>query len=197
LKKIRSGVTTLARDVTLQLGQAVDEVTATTKNSPLTARVVVGTEAIFSRVRRCSLVVFVDFDQYLLAPRERARREGILAVAKAGRLVGARSEGRGSVMLQTRRGDDKVLQSLVAVDLTPIQVQDVIDARELEIPPFVARAEISGESAAAFVASITASSVAITSVDEVFTVTAATHEELSTALLAAVRPPGRLRLAIE
>ena len=36
-------------------------------------RVVVGTEATWQRVRRCGVVIFADFDQYLLAPRASAR----------------------------------------------------------------------------------------------------------------------------
>jgi len=106
LKRVRVGVTTLANDVAAQLGQDVSELTSSSDPTQALARVVVGTEAIWQRVRHCGVVIFVDFDQYLLAPRESARRSALTAVAKAGRLVGARREGRGEVVIQTRRGND-------------------------------------------------------------------------------------------
>ena len=95
LKRVRVGVTTLARDVAAQLAQRVSEVTAATELDAKLERVVVGTEAVWQRVRHCGVVIFVDFDQYLLAPRASARRSAITAVGKAGRLVGPRREGRG------------------------------------------------------------------------------------------------------
>ena len=91
--RVRVGVTTLARDVAAQLGQTVSEVTATSGLDQTLHRVVVGTEAVWQRVRHCGVVIFVDFDQYLLAPRSSARRSAITAVGKAGRLVGPRREG--------------------------------------------------------------------------------------------------------
>ena len=62
-------------------------------------------------------MVFVDFDQYLLAPRESARRSALIAVAKAARLVGSRREGRGEVLVQTRRHDD-VIDALESGDVS-------------------------------------------------------------------------------
>src|ERR1019366_1784490 len=109
---------TLARDVAAQLSQRVDEVTAASKDD-ITARVVVGTEAVFGRVRRCALVVFVDFDQYLLAPRESARRSALVAVAKAARMVGSRREGRGEVVVQTRRHDE-VIDAITSGDVSAV-----------------------------------------------------------------------------
>lgn len=147
LKRVRSGVTTLARDVANQLAQAVSEVTRAASPAVL-ERVVVGTEAVFSRVRRCSLVVFADFDQYLLAPHASAQRAAINAVGRAGRLVGGRRERRGEVVVQTRRGDDAVLGALETLDFTRVIESDVADARVLGLAPFAATATVSGEDAA-------------------------------------------------
>jgi len=83
LKRLRVGVTTLARDVSAQLAQTVSEVTASSDLEATHERVVVGTEAVWQRVRHCGVVIFVDFDQYLLAPRSSARRSAIIAVGKA------------------------------------------------------------------------------------------------------------------
>ena len=57
-RAVRSGVTTLARDVALQLNCAVTEVTAQTELTSI-ERVVVGTEAVFARVRRCLSLIHI------------------------------------------------------------------------------------------------------------------------------------------
>lgn len=194
LKKVRVGVSTLARDVAAQLSQAVDEVTAATK-SDVSARVVVGTEAVFGRVRRCAGVVFVDFDQYLLAPRESARRAALVAVAKAARLVGSRHEGRGEVLVQTRRRDP-VIDALESGDVSAVVEEDVATARVLGLPPYGARAEVSGEAAGEFAQHLSAREVRVRHVDDHFVVTASDVETLTRALRETPRPSGRLRLEV-
>jgi primosomal protein N' (replication factor Y) len=154
LRQVRSGVTTLARDVAAQCAQPVSEVTATTSPSESLTRVVVGTDAVFTRLRRSAVVVFADFDQYLLAPRERARRDALSAVARAGRLVGPRIEGRGSVILQTRQGADAVLDAAESGDPWPVVDEDRNVAQLLNLPPFRARATIVGEGASEFVSTL-------------------------------------------
>ncbi len=146
LKRVRAGVSTLARDVGAQLGRPVSELTRSSSSASL-ERVVVGTEAVFSRVHRCALVVFADFDQYLLAPRATARREAITAVGRAGRLVGAADQARGSIMVQTRRGEDMVLRALRSRDFAEVMAADDSDARELGLAPYAYSAEVFGEGA--------------------------------------------------
>jgi primosomal protein N' len=194
LKKVRVGVSTLARDVASQLSQRVQEVTA---SSPALsdARVVVGTEAVFARVRRCALVVFVDFDQYLLAPRDSARRHALVAVAKAGRLVGSRREGRGEVLVQTRR-DDEVIEAITSGDVRPVVDDDVAAAQLLGLVPFGARAEVSGAGAPEFVAALDTRQVRVRRTGELFVVTASDVEALTSALGAAPRPAARMRLEV-
>ena len=133
-------MTTLARDVAAQLGRPVSEVTAALDPTAPLERVVVGTEATWQRVRRCGVVIFVDFDQYLLAPRESARRRAITAVGKAGRLVGSRREGRGAVVIQTRRGDDEVIDALREANFDAIVASDVATAELLGLAPYGASA---------------------------------------------------------
>jgi primosomal protein N' len=187
----------LARDVGNLLHQEVTEVTATFVEGTPTHRVVVGTEAVFARLRRAGVVIFVDVDQYLLAPRERARRDAVYAVAKAGRLVGSRSEARGTVVLQTRRARDAVISTLVVGNVEEIQVADVDDARLLESPPFGARAVISGDAAPAFVAALNPQKVRVSDIHDGFVVTATDVDNLTQALGEVARPMGRLRLAVE
>lgn len=196
LKRVRVGVTTLARDVAAQLGQPVTEVTsATNEDAPLT-RVVVGTEAVFQRVRKCSLVVFVDFDQYLLAPRAAARRDAISSVAKAGRLVGSRRDGRGEVVLQTRRGDDVVIDALTNADFEAIIADDVATAKLLSLAPYGASATVTGEGAADFVAQL-GDPVSVHAVDHGFVVRTQDVDALCLALRSASRPSGRVRIAVD
>jgi len=194
LKKVRVGVSTLARDVAAQLSQRVDEVTAAFQGE-VTARVVVGTEAVFARVRRCALVVFVDYDQYLLAPRESARRHALTAVAKAGRLVGSRREGRGEVLVQTRRHDE-VIDALRSGDVRAVIEDDAATAKVLGLPPFGARAHVSGAAAEEFVSRLDTEVVRVRRTSDLFVVTAARVEELTRAISEAPRPAGRLRLEV-
>ncbi|MBW4029509.1 MAG: hypothetical protein HIU57_02365 [Acidobacteria bacterium] len=194
LKKVRVGVSTLARDVAAQLSQRVDEVTAASRGE-ITARVVVGTEAVFARVRRCALVVFVDYDQYLLAPRESARRQALTAVAKAGRLVGSRREGRGEVVVQTRRRDE-VIDALVRGDVRGVVEEDAATARLLALPPYGGSAHVSGEAAEEFVGRLDPDVVRVRRTSDYFVVSAAQVDELTRVINETPRPAGRLRLEI-
>ncbi len=112
--------------------------------------VLVGTEAVLHRVRRAAAVVFLDFDQHLLAPRFCAGEEALALVVRAGRLVGARADrigarrpGReeaGMVVVQTRLPEHEVLRAAVAGD--PGLFTD-LDLREaLRLPPFSALATV-------------------------------------------------------
>jgi primosomal protein N' (replication factor Y) len=196
LRRVRLGVSTLARDVAAQLGQPVSEVTATSELDAPLERVVVGTEAVWQRVRHCGVVIFTDFDQYLLAPRDSARRSAITAVAKAGRLVGPRREGRGSVVLQTRRGDDAVIAALVTEHFDTIIDEDVQTARLLQLPPYGAEADVTGDGAEAFIDSIRAQPVTIGIAQSGFVVRAKDIATLSAALRAGIRPPAKVRVAV-
>jgi primosomal protein N' len=197
LKRLRVGVTTLARDVAAQLNQKVSEVTAALDPSTPLERVVVGTEATWQRVRRCGVVIFVDFDQYLLAPRESSRRTAVNAVGKAGRLVGSRRDGRGLVVLQTRRGDDDVVHSLVDGDFDAIIHEDVATARLLSLSPFGASAEVSGEGAESFVAELPTSLVSVHQTPTGYVVRAKEVATLTSSLRGVERPTQKFRVVVQ
>jgi primosomal protein N' (replication factor Y) len=197
LKRVRVGVTTLARDVAAQLSQPVSEVTAGSDALAPLARVVVGTEAVWQRVRRCGVVIFVDFDQYLLAPRESARRAAVIAVGKAGRLVGSRREARGEVVLQTRRGEDQVIAALEDASFDAVIEEDVATARLLALAPYGATAAVSGDAASAFVAQLVDPGLSTYQTPDGYVVRAMDVDTLTSALRAAPRPPGKLRIAVE
>ena len=73
----------------------------------------VGTEAALHRVDHAGLVVFLDFDQHLLAPRFGAGEEALALLARAARVVGRRS-GEGRVLVQTRIPGHEALLAAVA-----------------------------------------------------------------------------------
>jgi primosomal protein N' len=194
LRRLKVGVTTLARDVSAQLGRPVSEVTAAGERDASLERVVVGTEAIWQHVRRAGVVVFADFDQYLLAPRSSARRAAVEAVGKAGRLVGSRRDARGEVVLQTRRSEDPVVRALVDARFDDLIDDDVATAELLGLAPYGAAAEVSGEGAAAFVAQLTSLSVSET--PSGYEVRASDAATLSSALREAARPAQKVRVAV-
>ena len=195
LRRVRVGVTTLARDVSAQLSQPVTELTAASDPGSSLSRVVVGTEAIWQRVRHCGVVIFVDFDQYLLAPRESARRAALTAVGKAGRLVGSRSESHGEVVIQTRRSNDVVVQALQSGDVSAIMLEDVATAQLLALPPYGALAEVSGPGAESFVAQLRAP-ISVHATSRGFDVRASAVDELTSALRAVSRPAEKVRVAV-
>jgi len=197
LKRVRSGVSTLARDVAAQLAQPVSEVTSVTAPDAPLERVVVGTEAILQRVRRCGVVIFADFDQYLLAPRDTARREAVQAVGRAGRLVGGRRDGRGSVVLQTRRGDDLVVRSLREASFDELIDDDIATARLLELAPYGAWAEVTGEGASVLISELDRSELRVSASDRGFVVHASDPMVLAHALRAAPRPAASVRIAVQ
>jgi primosomal protein N' (replication factor Y) len=197
LKRLRVGVSTLARDVAAQLSQPVSEVTAATDPDTPLERVVVGTEAVWQRVRRCGVVIFIDFDQYLLAPRESARRAAITAVGKAGRLVGSRRDGRGTVVLQTRRGDDVVLRALQHGRFEEVVADDVATAQILELPPFGASASVTGDGAEEFVGGLAVRGVTTHSTPDGYVLRAKDVDTLTSALAGAARPAAKVRVAVQ
>jgi primosomal protein N' len=197
LKRVRVGVTTLARDVSAQLGQPVSEITASLAPAATLERVVVGTEATWQRVRRSGVVIFADFDQYLLAPRASARRAAIMAVGKAGRLVGSRREGRGQVFLQTRRGDDAVVRALVDANFDDIIAEDVATAELLSLGPYAASADVTGPGSSAFVAGLVDAPVSVRATPEGYIVRAVDVATLTSALRSVDRPTERFRVAVE
>jgi len=139
----------------------------------------------------------VDFDQYLLAPRESSRRGAVTAVGKAGRLVGSRREGRGEVVVQTRRGDDAVVRALESGDFDALIDEDVATAKLLGLAPYGAFATVTGESAALFVTLLANAAVSVQQIGDGYEVRAPDVDTLVAALRAVARPAGKLQVAVE
>lgn len=145
LKVLRKGVTRVREELAALLGTEVGEVSGETDAVP-DMPVIIGTEAVLHRVRRAAAVVFLDFDQHLLAPRFAAGEQSLALLARASRVVGGRDEpGAGTVMVQTRLPDHDILRAAIAGD--PDLATELDLRRALDLPPFSALATVRGPEA--------------------------------------------------
>jgi primosomal protein N' (replication factor Y) len=153
LRRLRLGTARAAEEIAALVGEPVEEVSSGAP-PPATgaAGVLVGTEAVLHRVRAASAVVFLDFDQELLAPRFRAGEEALALLALASRLVGGRGPAaggrpRGPVAIQTRIPDHEVVRAAVAGDPGLCSGAEATRRRALDLPPYSALAVVSGPGA--------------------------------------------------
>jgi len=201
LKVLRPGVSTIRDQLEALLGLAVGEVAGPSASGPAAVvpdtPVLVGTEAVLHRVRRASAVVLLDFDQHLLAPRFTAAEDALALLARAGRLVGGRSQpGAGPVLVQTRLPDHPVLAAAVAGD--PAKLDELELRRDLALPPFGALATLSGDATATYGEALAASGPAAADLgDGRWLVRAPDHRTLCDALRDTPRPAGRLRVTVD
>ena len=145
LRRVRQGVERVAEEVAALLPRVqVADVEGGTGEVP-DAGVLVGTESVLHRVDRAVLVVLLDFDAELLAPRFRAAEQALWLVVRSARLVGGRREG-GAVMIQTRMPDHEVV--VAAQRGAPQTLVDTERRRraDLGLPPFGAIALATGSS---------------------------------------------------
>ena len=110
--------------------------------------------------------------------------------------MGPRASPRGSVLVQTRRGDDEVVAALVRGDVSGLAAADDALAAELGLAPYGAAAVVSGEGAREFVAGVD-ERVAREDAGAAVTLRAASLDELLDALARAPRPAARVRVAVE
>jgi primosomal protein N' (replication factor Y) len=159
LRRLRLGTARAAEEIAALLGERVEEVSSTqAPGAGGSAGVLVGTEAVLHRVRAAAAVVFLDFDQELLAPRFRAGEEALALLALASRLVGGRGiegsdEGRrpGRVVIQTRIPDHEVTRAAILGDPGSFAALELSRRAALGLPPCRSLAVISGVGAAAYV----------------------------------------------
>ncbi|MEQ8719287.1 MAG: hypothetical protein RIE08_16880 [Acidimicrobiales bacterium] len=197
IRRLRLGVSRVREDLQTLLREPVGEVTASSEGIG-DERVLVGTEAVLHRLDGVDLVAFLDFDQELLATRYRAAEEALGLIARAARLVGGRGGG-GRVFVQSRRGDDPVLEAARRGDPSVAADADMERRRELGFPPFSADAEVSGEAAAEFVARLGSPlGVAVMGpLEDRWLLRGTDHAVLADAIAAVERPGGRLRIAVD
>jgi primosomal protein N' (replication factor Y) len=128
----------------------------TTATERVDGAFLVGTEAVLHRVTVASLVVFLDFDQELLAPRYRAAEQALVLLARAARLLFGRRPPGGSrrLVVQTRLPDHAVLAAAAAGDPGLLVESERARRRALQLPPERALAELSGADAGLLAAAL-------------------------------------------
>jgi primosomal protein N' (replication factor Y) len=149
LKVLRSGVSRVREDLAaLVPGVAVAMVDAATGDLP-PEPVLIGTEAVLHRVEphpagSTAVVVFLDFDAELLAPRFRAGEQALWLLVRAARLVGPRAAG-GRVLVQTRLPRHEVIEAAVRSDPGLLADAERPRRKLLDLPPFAALARLTGD----------------------------------------------------
>jgi len=193
---LRPGVARVREELEALAGKPVGEVSSQTAEGT-DAPLVVGTEAVLHRVRAVGTVVFLDFDQELLAPRYRAAEQALALLARASRVVGGRT-GRGRILVQTRLPGNEVIDAALHADPGRLAAADAERRSALGFPPATALALVSGPSAGAYVAGLEAHPVEVLGAgDGRWLVRAPDHRVLCDALAAVPRSPGRLRVEVD
>jgi primosomal protein N' (replication factor Y) (superfamily II helicase) len=204
LRQLRVGVSRAREELEALAGRPVGEVTASgVVNGD--ADVLVGTEAVLHHATRADAVVFLDFDQHLLAPRLRAHQEAIGLLARASRLAGGRraraERPPGRVVVQTRLPDHPVLAAVAVADPGRLVDHEMEIRRQLRFPPVTALAAVSGPAAAALIERLRSAAGGMVEVlgpdDGRWLVRAADSASLADALAAVARPAGRLRVEVD
>jgi primosomal protein N' (replication factor Y) len=199
LKVVRPGVGRLAEELRALFHCEVDEITAATGNEPLSAQLVIGTEAVLHRVRRSALVAVLELDQYLLAPQMRAEEATLEMLVRSARLVGGRGEDRGTLLVQTRQPDHEVVRGLVTGNPSEIMTTLTERRRRLNQPPFAAYARLRGSDASTYGEEVAAAS-AVTFVDlgeEKGLLIGENHEALCDALRRTPRDRRNVNIAVD
>jgi len=200
LKRIRLGISRAAEELSSLVGEPVAEVSASAEGLPPN-RVLVGTEALLHRAAAADAVAFLDFDQELLAARYRAGEQAMALLVRAARLVGGKQKGSQSeILIQTRLPDHRVVRAAVRADPGEFAAEEAAIRRAAGFPPFGALAEISGAPAAQFVEPLQSRldvDVLGPRADGRYLLRTENADHLAEVLASAVRPKGRLRVAVD
>lgn len=194
MKLLRVGVNRAAEELAALANTEVIEVTGESRTLP-DARVYVGTEAVLHQVHHADVVAFLDLDQELLAPRYRAAEEALALLARASRILGGRRRN-GRLVLQTRLPDHEVIQAALHADPTRVTDAERERRRILGYPPATAMAVVSGAVAEQYIQGIEGIDV-LGPRDGTWLLRAPDHATLLSALEAAPRPSGRMRLDVD
>ena len=196
VKNLRAGVDRVAEELGAILGEPVPELRSASDAQWANARCVLGTEAVLHRERRAELVVFLDFDQELLAPRYRATEEAAALLARGARLLGPTARS-GLVVLSTQSAHP-VLDAVTHSDLVSLAESELARRRLLRFPPAESIAIVGGAAAPAFAASLaTMEGFELAQRDDRWIVRTSDGTELGPRLGRVTRPPGRLTLHVD
>lgn len=150
LKVVTFGIRRFALLLQTALKLQVQEMDASS-SEPVNSktRVVVGTEALFSRFSGAKMVVIADFDHYLFSPTMDATQRALSVLARASRLVPARSTGLDYVplYLQTRDPSNLVIRAAIEGDPRRVVNEESELRKRLGLPPFGAVVRVCGKNA--------------------------------------------------
>lgn len=205
LKRLRLGVGRGAEELAALVGEPVTELSAEGRPEGSTRRVVIGTEAALHHLDTVDRVVFLDFDQELLAPRYRAGPQAMALLVLAARLAGPRPTpgsggGGGRLIVQTRVPDHRVLTAATRAAPAGLTAAEAELRQAMRMPPFAALAELSGAGAAELAARLAERpelEVLGPRPDDRYLVRASTPEVLAQALADTPRPAARHRVAVD
>jgi primosomal protein N' (replication factor Y) len=148
---LRSGADRLADDIGALLGSAVrvGVVDADIDAPDPDAAVLVGTESLLHRVdirrRRPSLVVLLDFDQELFAPRLRADEQALWLVARCAQMLAGHPRSETRLVLQTHAPSHPLVRSITDAQFASVQAIDAAERMARVLPPFCAQALLTGD----------------------------------------------------
>ena len=202
LKRLRLGVSRAREELEALAREPVAEVTSDQKSDQIpNARILIGTEALLHRVTQAEAVVFLDFDQELLAPRYRAAEQAMGLIVRAARLAGSR-EGKppGRLLIQTRSPEHRVLRSALEANPDRLARGESEIRQEAGFPPFGALTEVSGAGAEAFLDPLRGrSDLAVMGprADGKYLLRAADPALMADILEDAIRPKERVRLVVD
>lgn len=115
---LRAGTAQLQRELSATAARTVIEVTKETPLDKLDLSCAyVGTEALLYRVSSADVVVFLDIDAELMAPRLSALADTLALLVRAARVVGV----HGRIIVQTRAIDHPLIQAIQKADALHIQ----------------------------------------------------------------------------
>ncbi len=160
------------------------------------AEIVVGTEAVFSRLRRASIVVIADFDQQLFASRLNSKVEAVSILAKA-----SRAAIGGRLILQTRSPGDEVVSGMLNCDFRDVFERDDRLRQELRLPPYSALAVVSGPGGDDVVSQLREQgrNLEVSGPDHTgrWLIRACGHKDLCDSLSGIIRPVERVRIEVD
>ena len=197
LRHLRPGTARLRDDLEALAQRTVLEVVAGTSSTD-DADVLVGTEAVLHTAGRADVVVALDIDGELLAPRMRSADAVVALVIRCARLVGP----NGRVVLVTRQPEHPVLRALSLGDGAGLSSLLVESLASLGYAPPTAVARVSGTGAHAVADALATASVdgSVTRLgpsEGPFLVRAASTSALADVFADVERPPGRVRVEVD
>ncbi len=199
LSLLRVGVTRAREELEALALEPVTMITASSTGELFVdERIIIGTSAALHRADRADLVVFLDFDQELLAPRYRAAEEALGLLVLANRVLGGRARG-GRLLIQTRNPEHEVVQAALRAEPRLVSVVEASRRRLLRFPPAATIVAVGREAAPSYIERFGAPvGVSVQGSDDGRWVLRAEDRELLLNHMAGVeRPPGQLKLQVD